>query len=67
MTVNQWLDSNYVNGCLQYAEAVMHDANGNSCEFWDGDNDEKYGANVLRVESADGITAHLYTDYTETV
>ena len=66
MTVNQWLDGNYADGCLQYAEAVMHDANGNECTFWTND-DPKYRANVLRVESADGITAHLYTDYTETV
>lgn len=66
MTVNQWLDGNYSNGCLQYAEAIMYDANGNECTFWT-DDDPKYSANVLRVESTDGITAHLYTDYTEAV
>ena len=67
MTVRQWLNSNYANGCLHYEEATMIDADGNECLFWYGDNDPKYDAHVLRVVDADAwhISANVYTDYIE--
>lgn len=57
MTLTQWLESN-----TEFEEAIFVDANGKECSFW-YDNDDKYNAIVLNVESVNCFTVKVYTDY----
>ena len=66
-TLRQFLDSlnTYGSKHSEYQELIMIDVTGNECLFWNGNNDSKYDAHVLKVEDADeyGFTGRIYTDY----
>lgn len=67
MTLAEWQNANYSNRCkgTSYDEVTVIDAEGKEMLTWT-DNDQKYNANVLKVESVDGGTlAILYTDWRE--
>lgn len=61
MTVREFLENN-----TEYMECTMYDHMGNVVSYFEGDNDSKYSATVLRVIPTDGgLTAIVWTNWEE--